>query len=395
MKLKIKVSESMSHPYSPLGTIEDRLIRIPALLRESLGFKTGHFLCLKSEDDRSIPLQIAVAYYKDTVGVDSGLCVYVSKDTFERVDITKLSTVKPVDDILIGCDPEFFLIDKITGMNISASHFFSHYGDVGSDCGLAELRPRPGFTEDEVTANLRDLLIRAYKHITDRMLYRNKEMALIASSYNDNHTAGFHIHFGLSDKLLAENKLNKGDDNLLKKMVSVLDYYVGIPAIIPEGSEDYHRRSIKSSQYGKAGDHRSDHVTLEYRVPGGHLLRHPLLTKGILGLNMVVIKDLTSRLRKYSNDYRNMDILNDYRVLHELYPNLPHREKVRNIIMSENIGEATAQLGTIMHDVKQMIGFKNRSKSIIDYFEYMISYISSGKGFSKNLEINWRLRDER
>jgi bifunctional DNA-binding transcriptional regulator/antitoxin component of YhaV-PrlF toxin-antitoxin module len=393
MKLKIKVSESMSHPYSPLGTIEDRLIRIPASLRESLGFKTGHFLCLKSIDDRSIPLQIAVAYYKDAV--DGGLCVYVSRDTFGKIDITKLSTIKPVDDILIGCDPEFFLVDKATGMNISASHFFSHYGDVGSDCGLAELRPRPGFNEDEVTANLRDLLIRAYKHISNRMLYKDKEMVLIASSYNNDHTAGFHIHFGLSDKLLAENKMNRGDNNLLKKMVSVLDYYIGIPAIIPEGSEDYRRRSIKNSQYGKAGDHRSDHVTLEYRVPGGHLLRHPLLTKGILGLNMVVIKDLTSRLRKYSNGYRNMDILNDYRVLHELYPNLPHREKVRDIIMSENIGEATTQLETIMHDVKQMIGFKDRSKSIMDYFEYMISYISSGKGFSKNLEINWGLKDER
>jgi len=271
MKLKIRVSKSMSHPNSPLGTVEDRLIRIPASLRESLGFKTGHFLCLKSEDDRSIPLQITVAYHSDAVDNDS--CVYVSRDTFEKIDITKFSTIKPVDDILIGCDPEFFLIDKATGTNISASHFFSHYGDVGSDCGLAELRPRPGFSEHEVTANLRELLIRAYKHISNRMLYRNREMSLIAASYNDNHTAGFHIHFGLSDKLLAESKFNKGDDNFLKKMVSVLDYYVGIPAIIPEGSEDYRRRSIRSSQYGKAGDHRSDNITLEYRVPGGHLLR--------------------------------------------------------------------------------------------------------------------------
>ena len=393
MKLKIRVSESMSHPNSPLGTIDDRLIRIPASLRESLGFKTGHFLCLKSEDDRSIPLQITIAYHSDAVDNDS--CVYVSRDTFEKIDITKFSTIKPVDDILIGCDPEFFLIDKATGTNISASHFFSHYGDVGSDCGLAELRPRPGFNEHEVTANLRELLLRAYKHISNRMLYKNREMSLIAASHNDNHTAGFHIHFGLSDKLLAENRFNKGDDNFLKKMVSVLDYYVGIPAIIPEGSEDYHRRSIRSSQYGKAGDHRSDNITLEYRVPGGHLLRHPLLTKGILGLNMVVIKDLTSRLRKYSNDYKDMDILNDYKVLHNLYPNLPHKEEVRNIIMSESIDGATAQLGTIMYDIKRMIGFKDRSKSIIDYFKYIISYINSGKRFSESLEANWRLKDER
>ena len=392
MKLKVKVSKSMSHPYSPLGTIEDRLIRIPAALRESLGFKTGHFLCLKSKDDRSIPLQITAAYYNDAI--DNDLCVYVSRDTFEKIDVTKFSTIKPVDDILIGCDPEFFLIDKATGTNISASHFFSHYGDVGSDCGLAELRPRPGFSENEVTSNLRELLIRAYKHISDRILYRNREMSLIAASYNNNNTAGFHIHFGLSDKLLAENKQNRGDDCFLKKMVSVLDYYIGIPAIIPEGSEDYRRRSAKNSQYGKAGDHRADHITLEYRVPGGHLLRHPLLTKGILGLNIVVMKDLTSRLKKYSNNYKNMAILNNYDVLHSLYPNLPHREEVKNIIMSESIDGAIAHLGTIMHDVKRMIGFEDRSESIVDYFKYIISYINSGKKFSENLEANWRLKDE-
>lgn len=390
MKIRVKVSKSMSSSSSPLGTIEDRLVRIPQVLREVLGFKIGHFLCLKSAKDTSVVLQIATAYYSDAI--KDSECVYTSEDTIGKLETTKIATIEPADNILVGCDPEFFLIDKLSNTNISASHFFAHYGEVGSDCGLAELRPRPGLNEYEVTANLRDLLLRAYTHIENRTLYKNRAMEMVAASSFNKVSAGFHIHFGLSSELL----LNQGlSHNLLQRIVDVLDYYVGIPSILPEGAEDYYRRSERYSQYGKAGDFRADHVTLEYRVPGGHLLRHPLLTKGILGLNIVVMKDILSRLKVYSNGYKNMNVLKEYKDLHDLYPNLPDKKEVYDIIKAEDTNKAVPYLETIMNDVEKMIGFKERSRSILDYFGYSMSHIKGNEKFSRDLEINWRLKNER
>lgn len=393
MRIKLKVSKSMSSSSSPLGSIEDRLVRIPKELREALGLKIGLFLCLRSKEGKSearpIPLQITMAFGKDAVEDDS--CAYVSRDTIEKIDTEKVRLIKPADNVLIGCDPEFFLIDKTSGTNVSAGHFFAHYGELGSDCGLAELRPRPGFSEDEVVTNLRDLLVRAHKHIKDRRLFKNREIEMTAASSINRVSAGFHVHFGLPSRLLSEKRDSR---NFLTKVVNILDYYVGIPSIIPEGSEDYHRRSVERSQYGKAGDFRADHMTLEYRVPGGHLLGHPLLSKGILGLNIVVMKDILSRLKAYSDNYKDMDILRSYEDLYNLYPNLPSQTEVYESIRSEDIGRAVSHIDKIMEDLSKMIGFKERFQVITDYFKYAIVHIGHGEKFSQSLELNWRLEDE-
>jgi len=390
LDIEIQASESMSQYSSPLGSNEDRLIRVPAELRQKLGLETGLFLCLKSKNGGSIPLQVALAYIEDAEKSDG--CAYVSEDTYKQLSIRKKavnSLVKPADDILIGADPEFFLVDKITGGNISAGHFFPHYGEVGSDCGLAELRPRPGFNEYEVTSNLNALMVKAYSHLSARTLYKNREIDMIAASMLNGATAGFHVHFGLPQIFL---KGTSESHRILQKMVAVLDYYIGIPSILPEGSEDFQRRSDKYSRYGKPGDHRADELTLEYRVPGGHLLRHPLLTMGILGISTVTIKDLLSRIKAYSNDYKDIYKIEKHKDMSNLYPRLPAKEEVYHSMVSHKTDKAISHTMSIMEDISNMIGYKDRSKVIVDYFDYILAYIKHGRKFSENIAHNWRLK---
>lgn len=391
MDIEIQISEFMSRYSSPLGSNEDRLIRIPATLREKLGLRTGPFLCLTSKDNGSIPLQISTAYKNDAENNDE--CGYVSRDTYGQLRIKKKynNLIKPVDDILIGADPEFFLVDKETGGNISASHFFLHYGDVGSDCGLAELRPRPSFNEYELVSNMRDLMVKAHQHLSSRKLFKNRKIEMTAASMLNGAAAGFHIHFGLPNVLLNGTKESHA---VLKKMVDILDYYIGIPSILPEGSEDFYRRSDKYSRYGKPGDYRSDHLTLEYRVPGGHLLRHPLLAAGILGISIVTMKDLLSRLKVYSDNYEKIYKLKEHKDLLDLYPKLPDKEEVYASITSNDTNKAILYTKAIIDDMRKMVGYADRTKSIIDYFDYVLSYIKHGKKFDRNIEYNWRLEDE-
>lgn len=393
MNIKISISESMSTQTSPLGSNEDRLVRIPAELRLGSNTEIGSFLYLRSKNYNLIPLQVSSAYVGDAIKDDN--CGYVSKDTYNQLLIKKEHTdsrIKPVDDILIGADPEFFLIDRDTGGNISASHFFHHYGDVGSDCGLAELRPRPALNEYELTSNLDALLNKAHKHLSNRTLFKNREVDMIAASMLNGAAAGFHVHFGLPAMLLTGTA---ECHQMLRRMVDVLDYYVGIPSILPEGSEDFKRRSDKYSKYGKPGDYRSDSLTLEYRVPGGHLLRHPVLAKGLFAISIVVMKDVLSRFRTYSNGYKDIFRLKDYSNLTDMYPKLPGRSEIYEAIVDSDTKRAILYTVSIMKDISKMIGYEGRSKSITDYFDYILSYLEYDKKVSGDIKENWRLGNER
>ena len=388
MNLKIRPSFKMSKDKSPLGNIEDRLIRIPMALRTKFDLDTGLFLRLKSTNGELLPLQVSPAYADDVI-IDSR-CAYVSDTTYSEIGFDVIKRLNPADDILLGCDPEFFIVDTMSGHNISASHFFPFYGAVGSDAGLAELRPRPSTDVENLTKNMENLMFQAYKHLSNRMIYKKRPIRMLAASMHDNATAGFHIHFGLPNFLL-----NSGTPeiyNLLLKIVYILDYYIGITSIMPEGNEDYCRRSQRFSQYGKAGDFRTDNkVTMEYRVPGGHLLRHPILTLGLLALSRTVMKDILSRLKKLTNDFSNLKVLNKYNDIRDLYPNIPDRSHVYTAISSETIGKAVSYIDKIYDDFTKMISYSANETYITDYFNYVAKYLSRGKKFTDSIEYNWRL----
>jgi len=378
----------MSKDKSPLGNIEDRLIRIPKALREQLGIDTGLFLRLKSKTGSIIPLQVTSAY-ADDVEVDPNYA-YVSDITYAEIGFDAIKRLDPADDILLGCDPEFFIVDSMSGHNISASHFFPFYGAVGSDAGLAELRPRPNTDVENLTKNMEELMSQAYKHLASRILYRKRPIKMIAASMHDNAAAGFHVHFGLPNFLLNSNIPKVY--NLLLKMVYVLDYYIGIPSILPEGEEDCRRRSQRFSQYGKAGDFRTDNkVTMEYRVPGGHLLRHPTLTLGLLALSRIVMKDLLSRLKKRTNNFSNLNVLKKYDEIKDFYPNIPERSQVYSTISNEKIGKAVSYVDKIYEDLTKMVSYSINEKHVTNYFHYIANYLSRGNKFTESLEYNWRL----
>jgi len=387
MKFKIRISKSMASDTSMLGSIEDRLIRMPLDLRTKFGLQPGLFLSLKGKDGKSVNLQVATSYKDDAT--DKSDCAYISRDTYRLLDLERISSIKIADDILIGCDPEFFLVDGVTGLNISASHFFPHWGDIGNDCGLAELRPRPSTKEKEVVAALDALMRKARHYIDNRVLYRDRYIGMVAASNHNNASAGFHIHFGLPQSLLSYR--SQSARNTLRYMVYVLDYYVGIPSILPEGSEDFIRRWLKYSRYGKPSDYRADTITLEYRVPGGHLLRHPILSSGIIAIGIVVMKDMLSRFKAYQNQNGK---LSRYEDLRNLYPRLPDINEVGRCITSESISPALSHTEHIVEDITRMFGFKENAESVLSYFNYVIDYVSGKRKIGNNIDMNWRLSDE-
>jgi hypothetical protein len=254
--------------------------------------------------------------------------------------------------------------------------------------GMGEFRPRPSTSEDVLTNNLKELIVRATQRVrSQNNRFYSNPVDLMGFSYYDGGTAGFHIHFGLPKELLDYDNFHI--EGLQRRMVQILDYYVGILSILPEGNDDVKRRSLLSVTYGKPSDYRADKITLEYRVPGGHLLRHPLLTKGLFAISIVVMKDLIARLKECTNNFINFQVLKRYDDLKLLYPNMLSSEEKYNIITSSDIKPAMQHMDKIFKDLSMMVGFKDRAQSIVNYFDYIITFLRTGNRYGAYITNNW------
>lgn len=286
-------------------------------------------------------------------------------------------------DITLGCDPEFFLIDKYTKKLLHAYMFFNRWDQVGSDGILAELRPHYSLTPFGLVYNLykliistRDILNRNYKYNSDNI------MMLAASNYKKA-VAGFHLHFGLPKVILGKNLRNTV---LMYNIVKILDYYIGLPASILEGEVDAMRRSNIFISYGKPSDFRLDNRTLEYRVVGGNMLKHPVLSIGLIALGNIVIQDIISKLKWNSNNFTKLYLLNYNTYFKDLYPDVLNTSSVYSLICSPCTRNARVYLDNVYTGIQQMIGYREKSGDIDRFFNCIFNNIQ----YNNDMEYNWR-----
>jgi len=394
MEIPLTVSETMDER-GKTDIIEHRSIRMPKDFRKDFMFSVNDYVSLRATDGKIIALRILPAYKEDAEA--GGGLAYVTSDVFKASRMvaveetkTRIQNVELVQGITLGCDPELFLVDA-QGNMVHANRFFRRFANVGYDGPMLELRPMPGLREETVTANLMGLLGQARNHldtfkninlINNIPIPKTDELRIVAASAYKSVAAGFHLHFGLPRQLLGGHKYML--KLLAGQMVKALDYYVGIPAIVPEGSEDFFRRTFVASAYGKPGNFILDNRTLEYRLPGGTLMRHPILAQGILGLGAVVIEDVVSRVKNVTEDYSFIETMLPDKSLKIIYPSIPVPSEIYQAIVSPNIRNAEAHLDTIINDVRKMVGYEARSHSIETYFKHIKTR------FSNNVEVNWR-----
>ncbi len=378
MEIPIKVSKSMDE----MGTVDRRIARASRKFRERYDIGIGDVINLKSTDTTPISLKIEPGIENDTN--EDEYSVFVTSAIFNLLHVANVedNTIEVVDNITLGCDPELFLVDADIGTVINAGRFFSKNGQVGHDGLLLELRPDPSISEQEVVDNIRNLLLQARSKIIDAWGFANgNKVNLLAASHYDGLTAGFHLHFGLPNQLLGGN-IDAGP--FAHRLIRILDYYVGIPSVIPE-RDDSVRRCAPYISYGKPGQHRLDYRTLEYRVPGGYLLRSPVLATGLLGLGALVIEDVVSRIKKITNNFTNLAIMSSEEDLKGVYPTLPLIEEIFKSICNDDITEALGYINTIYKDVQKMVGYGRRKTSIDPFFTAILNDVQ----FDSNIASSW------
>lgn len=391
MEIRLKVSKAM--PES-----EYRIIRVPKALRDKYRLDLGGFINLRTKSGALITLQIEPAFEYDLKFDDS--YAFLTENVFNSLKLDNISEnceINVVNNITLGCDPEFFLINVEDGKLLHTNRYFrKRLSDIGYDHGglVAEFRPAAHEDENVVCDNLFKLICEARRQINENSTgYKDPRSVM---QYGASHfryfgqhaaTAGFHLHYGIPRTILDETQRTKP---ILNQIVKCLDYYLGIPAMIPEGTKDSYRRADQNANYGKPGEYRRQlgFGTLEYRVPGGNLLRHPILSKGILGLGAIVVEDVISRIKEHTNGFKSLEKMTSLAHLRELYPHVVNAEEIFSIVCSKSTEGAYKHIDTIIDDVGQMVGFEKRKKSIEEFF----SCITSKKFlFGHNIENNWQL----
>ncbi|MDX1314405.1 MAG: hypothetical protein R3356_02785, partial [Eudoraea sp.] len=377
--------------------------RAPREFRELFDISLGDFVTLKTNDGRTLSFAVEKAY-DDDVQADS-LSAYVTDRVYPHVanKLAQSCDLDLVNGITLGCDPELMLIDRDTGNLISAQAFLNikKWGPVGYDGVLLEFRPAPSVDEAVVVENIYNLLAQTRPFLNKCKVYPNVMLAGVSSFRGNaavalnartntplvhsgmNLTAGFHLHYGLPKEILGYQK-----NFVAQQVVKALDYYVGVPSIIPEGDYDNFRRTVQGIEYGKPGMFRLDHRTLEYRTPGGALMKHPILAKGLIGLGAAVIEDIVSRVKTITDGFTRLNEIANDADIRILYPNIPPVMEIFRVICSPTVAGAKSHLDVIRRDVEKMIGYARRAESIDNFFNHIETK------FSVDVEENWwRYRD--
>jgi hypothetical protein len=394
MDIHIEVSKSMDNTE---GAIEFRTIKVPKDLRESAGLTLGDFLAVRRIDNGQwISLFIEKAFDDDAKA--NSLSAYVTSRIYPIIAKGGFCKVEPVNGITLGCDPELMVIDKNTGDLISAQYFLKlkKLGPVGYDGLLLEFRPLPSTDEAVVIDNIYNLIASARTSLNACKMFPNTMLAGISAFHgktavarniknntalyqsNTSVTAGFHLHYGVPKAILGWQK-----NFVAQQVVKALDYYVGIPSIIPEGYGDSYRRTVQGLGYGKPGMFRLDHLTLEYRTPGAALMKHPILAQGLIGLGAVVIEDIVSRVKTITNGFTQLNEIANDADIRILYPNIPPVMEIFHAICSPTVDVAKSHLATIRKDVEKMVGFAARANSINNFFNNIETV------FPYDVEENW------
>lgn len=292
-------------------------IRMTRSLRNSLGLDCGDWLFFDTNMGLfSVTVTRADIRDVQNHGMDKA---FVSRHS-PILGSAKSEVLVEPHRMTIGCDPELFFVDKITGRLAEAYRFFPYEGQVGSDGDLAELRPDYALCPDQLTQNIQKLIKEMHHRLP-------MHIDAVASSYYYRRCCGFHIHMGMPVELLSFAA--DQTDRFFKNVVSTLDYLVGVPAAALDNVD---KRRF-SWEYGRPGDYRLSMRTLEYRTPGGFHLKTPEYTRSLLSIAFKVMDCIVKEAEEISGGWVDMEEVARFDYFKSKY-NIPDKAYVKRVLTS-------------------------------------------------------------
>jgi hypothetical protein len=367
---------------------EDGLVRMSAEARRSLGLDNDKSVEVwpNSDDDldrenRSRELVIFKAYSEDLKALkDSSMPAedmirvgFVTSRTFNVIikNAGKSGAVwlaDKVEDVLIGADPEFAVVDPANGSVISPASL-TGYGRndarVGWDGVLAEIRPNPKITVEEFIKEISGLL---RSDLTKAIMpYNWIAKPVVSDRVNGTYTLGGHLHFGSPKKLAAAGDNVKAISYAL--MARILDELVAVPLMRIEGMEESRRRR---NSYGYFGDYRTDHNRLEYRTISAEWLSHPDIAKAVLGTSKGIVHAIYGMLETAGFNSTNFKLPANTQWFNKSFDGWKNNEVAQNMGTICSSGEVFNMLhdGNVQFNKAYFEGLRRRYEKLSSYSEF-------------------------
>jgi len=303
VNVRLVVSERMDCG----GSAEGNYIRVPRPGRMKL--KTRGRMLKLNVGSKEVALEVKPAFKEDTsklIGLlDSGditeeqsdNTVFVTSYVYKQLVGRSAAAGKrscylseDIEDITVGCDPEFALANTYDGHFVYAQHVpgikNADKSVIGSDGPLAEVRPAPSNNVSTIVERIG----MAFHKKTD--IIQGYNWVGGATYASPNHpderipSMGFHVHIGTPLIVGAENRTA-----VYAKITRALDEVIALPSVRIDGPDAARRRNIawkNYGPYGKWGDWREKEHRFEWRVPSGLWLAHPYLARCLLGVSKAV-----------------------------------------------------------------------------------------------------------
>jgi len=307
-----------------------------------------------------------------------------------------------INDTIIGADPEFLLFDGDNPFYANRDGVLPHYGPLGYDGAMAEVRPDPAITPDQLVKNIE----RVFR---DKDLTKGiKQFKWMCGCYFKDHRRDFpiggHIHIGNPVRIA---KLPGNDREYFFKILNkIIDELLALPMIRLDGAELGSARRTKCTmgKYGYFGEWRVCNGRLEHRTLSGMWLSHPSLAKCVLGTAKAIINEVFKLVaeHKYAkkyiipSDYRqsslfhsNFNSWGDIPLTRDLGCVKSSKEMTRVLNASKCTDISTKYLRTWYSGMKQLTTYKKYHKYIDALYELLALPPKHFSSFDKQIQNNW------
>jgi hypothetical protein len=280
---------------------ENNIIRIPRRARKQFETRTDKITITYGK--KTVALEIKAAFKEDIVELkqsieDGDLTVEQSRYTGFVTTATLQSLMglseeaqtdfcymsDDIEDITLGSDPEFVLVDPSTLSYKYAEQIagFPRSGYLGADGPLAEVRPPPSRTVSGAVENIRKILAKGHKSIRQYNWYAGATYRNPLNPKERTLHIGGHIHLG--DPMVLPSRDKQG---IYRQVIRMLDELMAIPLVRIDGPKAHLRRNTVHTngfgKYGTWGDTRPQVGRFEWRVPSGLWMAHPDFAAAVLG----------------------------------------------------------------------------------------------------------------
>lgn len=343
---------------------------------------------------------------------------FVSSNTFKQLGGTdkylELVITDTFSKLLIGTDPELLIMHKGEVISADSIPGFSKEAKFGSDGAMAELRPTPAYSPEDLVKNIKQILG------DDSIVNKVKDYDWVSTCYHEtdqrDYPVGTHIHIDNPRKIASMSEEERL--RLFAVTNKILDELLTLPLIRLDGEKGHNRRAkckmsthngYNKGSYGKGygffGEWRSCNSHLEHRSLSGLVMLNPEICSAVFGTAKAITEAVYKEALRNDLDSsfilpKNFSKVGIYNEDFEAWEKIPLAASFECVTTSGIMNTTMNRSSREDVDVKFIKAWLNKIRQLPTYSNYEANIEALGDllnssskvldGFNANMKNTWK-----